>query len=420
MVDEILLVEPHIFGAQVQYTTHTRKAEMWERIVNRVNAVGATLRTQGVIRKQWIKLRQKVCGKYILHYLEAQRTGGGPPSPPLQLMPWEEKVLAILHTEGLSRIPGGQNSGESTTASEQRQEGCQSHSPNQERDETLINANAPEPVDVYDCPGPSRQPRQTPTFGLTGLTPPTTAETPQIIARPTTSAPSTASNIHCPPALASQIAATTTTGVIEEQGPSGRVQSMPRAQGSGATCCGRVIVGPQREPTDGTDTQAAITQVLEVYQDCLSVLDQAVTEMGEMKVLHEGIYQEVAKIQVEVGRIYPEVAGLHTEVAGVRTEVACLHSEVTSLVGVLREMNSTLCRAFPLPSTPPCEPSTSTASTSAAATGGEALPEEDTSASAPGPAAQDPPSVRKRGRPSKNSGSKEGKKDTTTSKRGRT
>ncbi|KAJ1186460.1 hypothetical protein NDU88_003241 [Pleurodeles waltl] len=59
MVEEILRVEPQLFGAQVQHTSIARKMELWRRIVDRVNAVGQHPRNREDIRKRWNNLRGK-------------------------------------------------------------------------------------------------------------------------------------------------------------------------------------------------------------------------------------------------------------------------------------------------------------------------------------------------------------------------
>ena len=111
LVDEILRVEPQLFGDQIQHTSMSRKTELWARIINRVNAVGTTPRTERDIRRRWHDLKAKVRKEYYRYHLTTRFTGGGSPQAPLQLFPWEEKVLAILHTEGLTGIPEGVESG---------------------------------------------------------------------------------------------------------------------------------------------------------------------------------------------------------------------------------------------------------------------------------------------------------------------
>ncbi|KAJ1190391.1 hypothetical protein NDU88_007129 [Pleurodeles waltl] len=59
MVEEIVRVEPQLFGSQVQQTSIARKMELWRRIVDRVNAVRQHPRTRDDIRKRWNKLRVK-------------------------------------------------------------------------------------------------------------------------------------------------------------------------------------------------------------------------------------------------------------------------------------------------------------------------------------------------------------------------
>ncbi|KAJ1153700.1 hypothetical protein NDU88_006458 [Pleurodeles waltl] len=47
MVEEIVRVEPQLFGSQVQHTSIARKMELWRRIMDRVNAVGQHPRNKG-------------------------------------------------------------------------------------------------------------------------------------------------------------------------------------------------------------------------------------------------------------------------------------------------------------------------------------------------------------------------------------
>ncbi|KAJ1100944.1 hypothetical protein NDU88_006019 [Pleurodeles waltl] len=82
MVDEILKVEPQIFGAEVQHTPIARKLELWQTIVNRVNTVGHHPRTRDDIRKRWSDLRGKVRAMASRHHIAVRKTGGGPPPTP--------------------------------------------------------------------------------------------------------------------------------------------------------------------------------------------------------------------------------------------------------------------------------------------------------------------------------------------------
>ncbi|KAJ1180594.1 hypothetical protein NDU88_005815 [Pleurodeles waltl] len=74
MVEEIVRVEPQLFGSQVQQTSIARKMELWRRIVDRVKAVGQHPRTQDDIRKRLNDLRGKETMDTVLgKFQEAQR-----------------------------------------------------------------------------------------------------------------------------------------------------------------------------------------------------------------------------------------------------------------------------------------------------------------------------------------------------------
>ncbi|KAJ1165511.1 hypothetical protein NDU88_005938 [Pleurodeles waltl] len=59
MVEEIVRIEPQLFGAQIHQISIARKMELWRRIVDQVNAEGQYPRTRGDIRKRWNDLRGK-------------------------------------------------------------------------------------------------------------------------------------------------------------------------------------------------------------------------------------------------------------------------------------------------------------------------------------------------------------------------
>ncbi|KAJ1200233.1 hypothetical protein NDU88_004059 [Pleurodeles waltl] len=113
MVEEIIRVEPQLFGSQVQHTTIARKAELWQRIVDRVNAVGQHPRNREDIRKRWNDLRGKVRSMVSRHNIAVQKTGGEPPPTPPEFTTWEQEVLNILHPDGLAGVHGGMDSGTS-------------------------------------------------------------------------------------------------------------------------------------------------------------------------------------------------------------------------------------------------------------------------------------------------------------------
>ncbi|KAJ1118571.1 hypothetical protein NDU88_006762 [Pleurodeles waltl] len=106
MVEEIVKVEPQLFGAQVQQISIARKMELWGRIMDKVNAMGLHPCTRDDISKRWNDLQGKVRSIAARHQLAIQRTGSGPPPPSTQLTAWEEHILAILNPEGLTGVAG--------------------------------------------------------------------------------------------------------------------------------------------------------------------------------------------------------------------------------------------------------------------------------------------------------------------------
>ncbi|KAJ1164184.1 hypothetical protein NDU88_004629 [Pleurodeles waltl] len=162
MVEEIIRVEPQLFGSQVQHTTIARKAELWQRIVDRVNAVGQHPRNRDDIRKRWNDLRGKVRSMVSRHNIVVQKTGGGPPPTPPEFTAWEQEVLNILHPEGLAGVPGGMDSETITILSHPMQDPnantpvrrvlkCPSHPPEHAPSEDSSSVD----LEPDDQPGPS-------------------------------------------------------------------------------------------------------------------------------------------------------------------------------------------------------------------------------------------------------------------------
>ncbi|KAJ1147274.1 hypothetical protein NDU88_000155 [Pleurodeles waltl] len=151
MVEEIVCVEPQLFGAQVQHTTIARKMELWSRIVDRVNAVGQHPRNRDDIRKRWNDLRGKVRSMVSRHNISVQRTGGGPSPTPPEFTAWEEEVLHILHPEGLAGVGGGMDSGPERHHT--AQEGLEMSIPPPE--EAPSDDSSSVSLDPDDQPGPS-------------------------------------------------------------------------------------------------------------------------------------------------------------------------------------------------------------------------------------------------------------------------
>ncbi|KAJ1163534.1 hypothetical protein NDU88_003992 [Pleurodeles waltl] len=164
MVDEILKVEPQIFGAQVQHTPIARKMELWQTIVNKVNAFGNHPHIRANIRKRWNDLWGKVRSMASRHNIAVQKIGGGPPSTPPEYTNWEEKVLAILHPEGLTGLTGGLDSGTTTHATLMERPRSAS-APHGDRGPTQETGEGS--MDSEDYPGPSHSPRLSPSSSPT-------------------------------------------------------------------------------------------------------------------------------------------------------------------------------------------------------------------------------------------------------------
>ncbi|XP_069058564.1 nuclear apoptosis-inducing factor 1-like [Pleurodeles waltl] len=383
MVDEIMRVAPQLLGAQVQHTSFGRKMEMWVRIVDRVNAVGPHIRTRNDIRKRWNDLRGKVRNLVSRHQLQAKETGGGLPSAPLRLSPWEEKILPILHSEDFTKIPGGLDSGQDaivpTKASHQ--------TPSPPLDEALSVDNSTGQVDVEEPLGISGLLGQTATVSPTvPTTPPSpVTSTSQTTVHLPTCVPRTVSTNVFPPVLDPDVELDSTDN--EYQGTSGSGHPVPRAQ----ACEGRMR-GRDALSCCHVATEAAVSQdtILGVYQKSQGVMSQILSELQEMKQLQRDMHRDMNQ---------------HMEAH---------NDNMASLTGVLRDIHTILSRAFPPQSTPSCSPSTS-GTTSAAATGREALPEAQPALDTPASVVADAP-PRKRGRPSKTPGRVGGKTPTTASK----
>ncbi|KAJ1161482.1 hypothetical protein NDU88_001967 [Pleurodeles waltl] len=250
MVEEIVRVEPQLFWTQVQHTTIARKMELWQRIVDRVNAVGQHPRNRDDIRKRWNDLRGKVRSMVSRHTIEVQRTGGGPQPQPPEFTTWEEQVLNILHPEGLAGVGRGMDFGPERHHT--AQEGPEMSIPPPE--EAPSDDSSSVSLDPDDQPGPSgtsgqsvplRQPQATADLPPSGNT--STAPTQQAHA----SVSRTRQSAVCPPLQGTQV----NPPPQQQQGPggsgSGHTVQGTEAQGNRGTGRAAVRQGGDRprEPT---------------------------------------------------------------------------------------------------------------------------------------------------------------------------
>ncbi|KAJ1174952.1 hypothetical protein NDU88_000243 [Pleurodeles waltl] len=328
MVEEIVRVEPQLFGAQVQHTTIARKMELWSRIVDRVNAVGQHPQNRDDIRKRWNDLRGKVRSMVSRHNIAVQRTGGGPPPTPPEFTAWEEEVLHILHPEGLAGVGGGMDSGPERHHT--AQEGPEMSIPPQE--EAPSDDSSSLSLDPDDQPGPSgtsgqsvphRQPQATADLTPSGNN--STAPTQRAHA----SVSRTRQSAVCPPLQGTQV-----DPPPQQQGPggsgNGHMVQGTEAQGNRGTGRAAVRQGGDRprEPT----LQEALSSIMGAYHHSQEMMATLLARFQEIQVLQEeqymGFREELRNISSAMGTI---VVALNQIVTTLRDHVAPQRAPVTSM-----------------------------------------------------------------------------------------
>ncbi|KAJ1150527.1 hypothetical protein NDU88_003318 [Pleurodeles waltl] len=339
MVEEIVRVEPQLFGSQVQHTSIARKMELWRRIVDRVNAVGQHPRNREDIRKRWNDLQGKVRSVVSRHHQVVQRTCGGPPPPHPQLRTWEEQILAILHPEGLAGVGGGMDSGPLSNVT--RQEGPYMSTPPTE--EAHSDDSTSVQLDLDDQPGPSWALGQsvplTQAQATTDL-PPSENTSTAPTQRAHTSVPRTRQSAVCPPLQGTQ----DNPPPQQQQGPGG--------------------VGTQSRGRRPRNTG----------------------ELGGLGAYHhsqERIATILAKFQ-ETQRLQEE------QYLGFREELRTISSTLGTIVGVLKEVLNTRRDTVALQGAPDTSMDDELPTTSAGASGQDSSP-QDHHTSTPPPADGEPP-----------------------------
>ncbi|KAJ1088824.1 hypothetical protein NDU88_001979 [Pleurodeles waltl] len=329
MVEEIVRVEPQLFGTQVQHTTIARKMELWSRIVDRVNAVGQHPRNRDDIRKRWNDLRGKVRSMVSRHNIAVQKTGGGLPPPPPDFTTWEEQVLNILHPEGLAGVAGGMDSGPERQVT--AHEGPQMSPPPPE--EAHSDDSSSVSLDLDDQPGPSgtsgqlvplRQAQATADLPPSGNT--STAPTQ----RAHTSVPRTRQSAVCPPLQGTQA----NPPPQQQQGPggsgSGHTVQGTEAQGNRGT--GRTAVRQggdrPREPT----LHEALSSIMGAYHRSQETMATVLVRFQEIQLLQEQQYmwfrEELRNISTAMGTI---VVALNELISTLRTTVTPQRAPDTSM-----------------------------------------------------------------------------------------
>ncbi|KAJ1188331.1 hypothetical protein NDU88_005092 [Pleurodeles waltl] len=367
MVEEILRVEPQLFGTQVQHSTIARKMELWSRIVDRVNAVGQHPRNRDDIRNRWNDLRGKVRSMVSRHNIAVQRTGGGPPPPPPEFTTWEEQVLNILHPEGLAGVGGGMDSGPERQVT--AQEGPQMSPPPPE--EAHSDDSSSVSLDLDYQPGPSgtsgqsvplRQAQATADLPLSGNT--STAPTQ----RAHTSVPRTRQSAVCPPLQGTE----GNPPPQQQQGPggsgSGHTVQGTEAQGNRGTGREAVRQGGDmpREPT----LHEALSSIMGAYHRSQETMATVLARFQEIQLLQEQQYM------------------------GFREELRNISTAMGTIVVALNELISTLRTTVAPQRAPDTSMDQEQATTSAGASGQEAPTEDQQATRTPPPAEGEPPRKR--------------------------
>ncbi|KAJ1202989.1 hypothetical protein NDU88_006784 [Pleurodeles waltl] len=356
MVEEIVRVEPQLFGSQVQHTSIARKMELWRRIVDRVNAVGQHPRNQDDIRKRWNDLWGKT-----RHHLAVQQTGGRPPPTPPQLTTWEEQVLATLHPEGLAGV--GMDSGPLPNVT--GQEGPHMSTPPTE--EAHSDDSSSVQLDLDEQPGPSGTSGQsvpiTQSQATTELPPSgntSTAPTQQAH----TSVPRTRQLAVCAPLQGTQA----NPPLQQQQGPGG--------SGSGHT-----VQGTEAQEHRGTG-RAAVRQGADrprepTLHEALSSIMEAYHHSQETMAKVLAKFQETQRLQEE-------------QYMGFREKLRTISSTLGTIVGVLKEVLNSRRDTVALQGAPDISMDDELPTTSAGASGQDAPP-QDHHTSTPPPAEGEPP-----------------------------
>ncbi|KAJ1117889.1 hypothetical protein NDU88_006085 [Pleurodeles waltl] len=288
MVDEILKVEPQIFGAEVQHTPIARKLELWQTIVNRVNAVGHHPCTRDDIRKRWNDLRGKVRGMASRHHIAVQKTGGRPPPTPPDYNTWEEKVLAILHPEGFTGLTGGMDLGTITHAT--LTDGARSVTALQ-GDRGTSQDTGEGSLDTDEQAGPSHSPGVSPCSSPT----PETTVTPTTQSRPAAQGRHTHTSV--PRAQTGgtlvQRPQSPTPNIQEGEGPStsGTARPVQGTLAQGARASARVSVGQGGGHRMDAAAQDVISEVLVAYQHTQDRLAQIVSILEQSQRMHQEQHQ---------------------------------------------------------------------------------------------------------------------------------
>ncbi|KAJ1193598.1 hypothetical protein NDU88_002894 [Pleurodeles waltl] len=271
MVEEIIRVEPQLFGSQVQQISIARKMELWWRIVDRVNAVGQHPRTRDDIRKRWNDLRGKVP-----HPISPERKCQQHPVPP----------------------PEEAHSDDSSSGR----------------------------LDLDDQPGPSGISRQSVTQAQSH----TTTESPPLgntTTEPTqwahTSVPSTRYSAVCPPLQGPQA----TPQTQDDQGPrvSGSRRTVQGTEAQDNREAGRAAVRQREDRPREPTLQEALINILGAYHHYQETMGQILAKLQETQWLQDGQYLGIREDLRDIHTTLVTIAGVLADMANTMRETVAHH-----------------------------------------------------------------------------------------------
>ncbi|KAJ1132159.1 hypothetical protein NDU88_010486 [Pleurodeles waltl] len=367
MVEEIVRVEPQLFGTQIQYTSIARRTELCQRIVDRVNAVGQHPRNREDIRKRWNDLRGKVRSMVSRHNIAVQKTGGGPPPQPPQFTSWEEEVLNILHPDGLAGVGGGMDTGpdrQHTAA-----EGPELSTPPTQ--EAVSDDSSSVDLDTDDQPGPS---------GTSGQSVPLTQAQATTDPNPsgnTSTAPTQRAHASVSRARQSAVClplqgTQDNPPPQQQQGPggsgSGHTGQGAEAQGNRTTRRAAVRQGGEERPREPT-LHEVLTTIMGAYNRSQETMATVLARFQEIQVLQEEHYR------------------------GYREDIRAINTTLVTMVGLLQDLVNSRADTEQHPRAPATSLDQEQPSTSAGASGQEA-PAQQQPTRPPPPAGEEPPRKR--------------------------
>ncbi|KAJ1176365.1 hypothetical protein NDU88_001647 [Pleurodeles waltl] len=269
-----------------------------------------------------------------------------------------------MHPEGLAGVAGGLDSGPPLIVTGEKVAATSSPPTKEPNSDDNTSAR----LDHYDQPGASGTSGQLVTQAHSQPTtePPTSGNTTTAPTQRThTSVPRTGQSAVCPPLQGTQ-ATPQTQG---DQGP-GVSGSGHTVQGTDAQCnreAGSTAVQQREDRPREPTLLEALTNILGAYNHSQETMGQMLAKLQETQKLQEGQY------------------------LGIMEDLRDIHTTLVTIAGALPDMANTMREAVAHQRDPDTSQTEEQPSTSADASGQEALPQEQQATSTPPPADGEPP-----------------------------